>query len=532
MAETERLRVEIRLPRSQDTTQAQDILDTNGVLVVVGANGAGKTRFGVWLENSGGDRAHRVSAQKSLEFPENLTLSNLEQAGIRLRGGDLYGGVSERRAGNRWGNRPETFLLNDYQILTQYLFSEEQDQSTKYRKMMQGVSEYRQPPETQLDVIKRIWESVLPRQELKVGSLKIEASRRGAQNFYNAGHLSDGERVIFYLIGQALATPPDGTLIVDEPELHLHRAIQAPLWDLIEAERPDCTFIYLTHDLDFAASRRGATKIWLREYENGEWNWKVIPENEELPEPMFLELLGSRKPILFVEGDKGSLDYFLYGKIYPARTVVPCGPCDHVIHATASFRAITSLHSNECQGLVDFDGGTTDEITHLQQNGVEVVPVGHVENLFLLEPVVVQLARVLALDEQATLAAVKAKVFQLLSNHRELVVSQLTARELEGIFRRFDATARGKIALQTAFQNAYSGVDPKAVYERWDDAIGRVITDQVYHDALKYYRNKGLVYEVGFIFQTNVRDFVLRKIRTNEGADILAAMRSALPQIT
>src|SRR5688500_17911129 len=39
-------------------------------------------------------------------------------------------------------------------------------------------------------------------------------------------------------------------------ELHLHRALQAPLWDEIEAERADCLFVYLTHDLDFAASRR------------------------------------------------------------------------------------------------------------------------------------------------------------------------------------------------------------------------------------------------------------------------------------
>ena len=33
--------------------------------------------------------------------------------------------------------------------------------------------------------------------------------------------MSDGERAIFYLIGQTLAASSDSVLIIDEPELHL-----------------------------------------------------------------------------------------------------------------------------------------------------------------------------------------------------------------------------------------------------------------------------------------------------------------------
>ena len=39
---------------------------------------------------------------------------------------------------------------------------------------------------------------------------------------------------------------------------------------------------------------------------------------------MLLALIGSRKPILFVEGDRGSWDSFLFSRIYPDFTVVPC----------------------------------------------------------------------------------------------------------------------------------------------------------------------------------------------------------------
>ena len=112
---------------------------------------------------------------------------------------------------------------------------------------------------------------------------------------------------------------------VDEPELHLHRAIQARLWDAVEAARPDCTIVYITHDLGFAASRNGATKVWLREYTNDKRDWEEVPESDAFPESLLLEVMGSRRPVLFVEGDHSSLDYFIYGKVFPEHTVVPCG---------------------------------------------------------------------------------------------------------------------------------------------------------------------------------------------------------------
>lgn len=119
--------------------------------------------------------------------------------------------------------------------------------------------------------------------------------------------MSDGERVIFYLIGQCLAARENGILVIDEPELHLHRVLQSRLWDAVESERADCLFVYLTHDLDFAVTRVNATKIWLKSYENNRWDWHLVPENEDIPERLLLEILGSRKPILFVEGDRKSV---------------------------------------------------------------------------------------------------------------------------------------------------------------------------------------------------------------------------------
>ena len=68
------------------------------------------------------------------------------------------------------------------------------------------------------------------------------------------------------------------------------------LWNKIEEARPDCQFVYITHDLDFAASRTNAKKIWAKEFlGEGRWIWEEVPDVDEIPENLVLEIIGSRK---------------------------------------------------------------------------------------------------------------------------------------------------------------------------------------------------------------------------------------------
>jgi hypothetical protein len=519
----------LSLPAAGSNFPPRNSVECDGVVVVVGSNGSGKTRLGVWLENANPNTSLRVSAQKSLTFPDAIRPRDLKEAEHQL----LYGHLTaNNRAAYRWGQNQETSLLNDYERLVEYLFSEEHDQSVRYRLSMKGSAVHTTPPETKLDIVKRIWEEVLPMRELVISGGRVEARKRGDGNSYHAKQMSDGERVIFYLIGEALSVPAGGVFIVDEPELHLHRSLQARLWDAIEAERAGCLFVYLTHDLDFAASRKGAATIWLREYSSNKWEWDVVPESDAFTEPMMLELLGSRKPILFVEGNKGSLDYFVYGKLYPKWTIFPCGSCDQVIHATASFAALSTLHSNKCHGLVDADARSLDSASKLKQSNVEVLPFAEIENLFLIEPVIRFAAKALSLDEADVVAKVQQCLLDLLAKQSESVASSLTANELEGAFREFDAKVSGKTALEAAFKGVAQKVDAAKVYEKWEAEISRVIATKDYGEALRYYSNKGLASAVGHIFKTPLRDLVLRKLRSPEAAQILPAMQAAVPQLT
>jgi ABC-type phosphate/phosphonate transport system ATPase subunit len=44
----------------------------NGTVVIVGANGAGKSRLGAWIERNADSSVivHRISAQRALDLPE------------------------------------------------------------------------------------------------------------------------------------------------------------------------------------------------------------------------------------------------------------------------------------------------------------------------------------------------------------------------------------------------------------------------------------------------------------------------------
>ncbi len=177
--------------------------------------------------------------------------------------------------------------------------------------------------------------------------------------------MNDGERAIFYMVGQTLVAAENSLLIFDEPELHVHRSIMGRLWDELEACRQDCAFVFITHDLEFAASRV-AKKFVLRDYDPApRWTIEAVPENTGFDEELTTLILGSRRPILFVEGDQTSLDVAIYRCCFAKWTVIPRGSCEAVIHSVATMRHNHALTRVTCSGIVDADDYGPDDVTRL-----------------------------------------------------------------------------------------------------------------------------------------------------------------------
>ncbi|MDE6475231.1 MAG: ATP-binding protein, partial [Erysipelotrichaceae bacterium] len=254
--EKEGVYMKIKIP---DLYGEENYIEDKSSIVLIGANGAGKTRMSVWIdENNPEINIHRISAQKSLNLPKMTSPIEMQTAAEEF----LYGTTSENkdwliRFGKkdwRWGESPETHLLDDFHKLMQYLVTENYEKSIEYReKNKEGEAEF--DNFTRLEKIKEIWEDVIKHRRLKICAGKIEASNRIEGNYYNGSEMSDGERAIFYFIGEVLCAQENSLIIVDEPENHLHKSILVRLWDAIEISREDCIFLYITHNLDFASSR-------------------------------------------------------------------------------------------------------------------------------------------------------------------------------------------------------------------------------------------------------------------------------------
>lgn len=517
---------ELQLPPS---TSGDTTVETSGSLLFIGANGAGKTRLGTWIEASSPqkDLVHRISAQKSLSMPDSTTPMSIELAENNL----LWGHQSNKnKAAFKYQQKPATTLLNDYEKLMVYLFSDETESNAKFKAAYKITDEKLDAPVTKLDKVKMVWEKILPHRELIIGGLRIQTKVKGTDDtIYNSSEMSDGERVIFYLIGQSLAAPDNGIVIIDEPELHLHKSVQAPLWREIEKLRNDCLFVYLTHDVDFAAAQEGAEKIWLKSYDGTKWDWETIEQDETLPDNLLIEVLGSRKPIVFVEGENGSFDVSLYREILDDYLVVPRGSCTQVIQSVKALKANTQLHHMQVLGIIDRDRRVNAEVSSLESEQIYVLDVAEVENLFCTPEVLNIVSERLARNPAADLQAAKDLIFKNLAAELEVQVSLRVAGEIKYQLNFFDEKSRGEQALNTALQSLVSTIDVSGIYSSTLSDFNDILANKDYPKLLQVYNRKSLPSQVSSalgLSNGGLAEFVVRLARTDSKELIKNAVKN------
>lgn len=492
----------IHLADSSKPQLVQLDLDPGSSVVIVGANGSGKTRLGTFIEFALGHEAHRIPAQRSIAMMDQVTLADYETSISQLLTG--YGLPGYNKRDHRWGSKPEVAAINDFEHVMRALFAQKNRAlSDDHEKRKAG-----QQPElvvTKLDRLYEIWQSLLPKRSLifRDASISVKPPQSPPeygqiQPNYSPSDMSDGERVVFYLIGQCLLAPQDGVVIIDEPELHIHHSISSALWDALERERNDCAFVYITHDIDFATNRVSAKKFFVRAIHfNSLYDVEPIPENTGLPEELVLELVGNRKPILFIEGEAGSLDSLVYRSAYPDMKIEPRGSCDSVIHSVASFKANSTLHRlGRVVGCVDADHRSARQIAVL--NGADIYPLGvaEIENLFLLPKVFVALARALSYSERDALQkleAVRARVLARAREEIEAVTARFAAREIDRRLKRVTVDRVDTASLIASYAVEVGDIDVSLIVKEFRARFKAAIDSGSLESVLEFFDQKGLL---------------------------------------
>lgn len=520
----------------------------NGCIVIVGANGSGKSRLGAWLENPASlirnktmatapkRGAYRIGAQRVLVLPDRAQRMAAEQAAQQLeQGTDGPGGGMSRVQGD-----PVVGQTNDFGPLLNRLFADQAREAHEY--MQRGHTTKGNPgipPQSTLDKLKELWERIFPQRRLEFGDHIVQAkmavspeSGKGDE-LYRASELSDGERVGFYLAAQVLLAPKDALLVIDEPELHLHESIQSAIWGALEGSRPDCVFVYITHDLGFAASRVGAAKVVLYDYiaptENedvGVWKWQPVPATNEIPEDVILRIIGSRRATLFVEGIVGNWDHKLYEVLLPNYYIVPNGGADDVIKAVRAFDALPHLHRYHPLGLIDLDDRFGAEIAALRHRGIHVLPVAGVENLLTLPECLEAFAATLSwTDDTARNAVIEDAKRRVINAMRAVRLRTIAKRASHAVRQRLSsvsANGHEKTDLIDAVSAAVMAAAPESVYDTAVTTIDTALdaTDGTAYEAtLRVFRNKGILEAAANAFQLQGRVFgqrIIDLIRTDE----------------
>lgn len=512
-----------------------------GAAVFVGANGGGKTRLSVLIEDNFAFGAHRISAHRSLNL--NPSVAKISEAsalaGLRTGYADPKYGV-EHRLGGRWQSSKAVALLNDFDYLIQALFANQSNRSLITHKQVRS-GDFQEAVPTKFEELSRIWHSLLPHRELHVSGDDIQVSSIGSSETYDAREMSDGERSILYLIGQVLVAQNDSLLIIDEPELHMHRSVMSKLWDELEAIRQDCAFVFITHDLEFAASRV-AQKFVISSYQSGPiWGIEAIPDDTGFSEETTTFILGSRRPILFVEGGNSSLDIAIYRACYEGWTIIPRGSCQEVIHSVVTMRKNENFTRVKCSGIVDADAHSPEDRAYLKELGIDVLPVSEIENIIFLSSVSRAIAEQEGYsgDEMGTrLEAMEEAVFSTLSPAGSIdkIVSRYCTRRIDRLLKNIDLSGAKNIsAMIEEYNQKTTSIDIQGMAEGARARIQEALTSKNINELMATYDNKGLLaHAASHLRNTRLHEFeawLVRILRNGSAPKIVAKIKEHLPEI-
>lgn len=352
---------------------AQTTIDGSRPVVILGANGSGKTRYG--LQMADWNNAEIIAALRNIALEENIPLQSLAQAEQELQN------QKRRRKQRPWS------ISSEINNLFAKLMAEDSASATRFRDTYQKNGG--DPEITKLMRLQKSWQELFPGRRISFGGYtpKVTSEYVNDSTGYPAQSMSDGERVALYLAGRVLETT-SAIIIIDEPEVHFHSRLAIQFWDELEQLRPDCRFVYITHDLTFARSRVTNDYLIVRPKKEPE----LVNVGEGIPADIIEDILSAASfsifanRIIFCEGTESSYDQKFFRAWFRGRkdAVVPVGSCKDVIKCTSAFQESNVLEGVSAIGIIDRDYLPEVFFTSIP-SGVSVLPAHEIESLFCME---------------------------------------------------------------------------------------------------------------------------------------------------
>ena len=516
--------MDLLLPNKINSAKGVILRDARQV-TIIGANGAGKTRFVNKLVEQCGDQAFRISALRAI-YPVEHEEQNYK------------GSISERfNKLNQNMQQVVNTAKSEFDKLT-YVMMIDEFRSLMNFKAHQLMKEDMEFPKTKLDKVVKMWQEVFPKNKILRENGKLLFTTEGQSDKYSSLRLSDGEKAVLYYLGVVLYAMEDAVIFVDDPETFIHPSIMLTLWNVIEEMRPDCTFVYSTHDINFANSRIDNKCIWVKDFnpEQLTWDYEVLQSSSNLSDSLYIDLLGTRKPVLFVEGDdEHSIDSRLYALVFPEYTIKPLGSCNKVIESVRSFNGLEALHHLDSWGIVDRDRRDEKEVEYLRKKKILVPEVAEIENILMLEGVIRAVARYRHKNEHDVFQSASRAVIKNFDNEIKQQALQHTRHRVKhDVELRVDMKFRNISALEDHMIDLVNEINPRGTYEQLCREFHVYVQKKDYAMVLKVYNQKLMLTQSGVAGLCGLKsreDYVktVLKILKGNGRDAIA-IRKAIKQ--
>jgi energy-coupling factor transporter ATP-binding protein EcfA2 len=361
------------------TLPGGETLDGMEPTVVIGPNGSGKTR-----------QTRQIQCVVPIEFINALrntrVAPELPAVGVDTARNNYVSQKNSTRV-NHWE------LAGEFDYMLSQMLAQQSMAAIEFTRRYQADPENPgHPEETPLSRVETLWGQVFPGRELHWRDWKplIRNRSTGTEVEYSGNQMSDGEKAALYLAGRVFSAEA-GVLVVDEPETHFHSLLAVRLWDALEAARPDVRFVYVTHDLTFALSRR-EPRFVLASPTDG---LRTVDLQAELPPDVTEALLGSASlsfyasRVIFCEGDTTSRDSQLYACWFSGADTVlrPVHDCQRVMRCVDAVGHSGIANALTAVGIIDGDYHP-EAFRAALPAGVTMLEVHEVESLFCLPAVV------------------------------------------------------------------------------------------------------------------------------------------------
>lgn len=484
---------------------------TNENVVIIGANGSGKSSFSRNISTVLGKSIVIISAQKIFQYQrlQNIPIDdntlnevrNFQQSEKMCKDSDFA-----------------YSLQNDMQHLIQALISNYIQTSTQFYE-----NRNKQNPNqniiTILEQVFKLWHEIIPHRELfydNKGNIKVKGADCEEYDFIQ---LSDGEKAVFYYASHILLARENSYIIIDEPENHLNFAVVNKMWNILEQQRHDCVFMYLTHNINFASSRVNARKLWMKSYDHSKISWNIVRlQNENtLPESLYMELLGSQQKILFCEGDdNSSYDCKLYTALFLDFTIKPVKGHLQVIQSVRAFNHSFDVHGNMAIGIIDRDFHDEDEINVWKNDKIFSLPVCEIENIFLDEKLIGEAIKRF-LPECNDLNSIKDLLFSYFQKTIETQAIIYARDKANSILAGSLLKGKNDISkLTDAITDISTKVNLQKLYEEKKSILENINNTKDYTQLIVKSNSKGLCAELNKIIVQDYKERMILLIRERE----------------